>query len=252
MGTIYTIAKDVKIQIEFNPAAVGAFRLIGYENRILRSEDFDNDAKDAGEIGAGHTVTALYEIVPAGAELPLSARIDSGTGIRALRHVVKEGETLMSIAETYNVTVKDLMEMSDIHNISLRPGQIVLVPEVISATSTIEPASVPQVESTNDTRLLTLKLRYKQPDEDTSKLMISIVRDEGQEFEQSAPDFKFTAAVAQFGMVLRNSPYKGTSNLEEALRLAQENTGEDKSGYRTEFASLVSKAKELLAGIEQK
>jgi Ca-activated chloride channel family protein len=166
-GTLITIAKDVKIQVEFNPALVGAYRLIGYENRILRAEDFNDDTKDAGEIGAGHTVTALYEVVPAGKEGALP-------GIDALK---------------YQKPVEVTRES--------RSGE-----------------------------LLTLKLRYKEPDGTTSKLMQVAVTDRGIAWAQASHDL----------------PYKGNATLGSVLELAEAGKGEDKQGYRAEFIGLVRMA----------
>jgi Ca-activated chloride channel family protein len=189
-GTLVTIAKDVKIQVEFNPAQVGAYRLIGYEKRMLRKEDFNNDAKDAGEIGAGHTVTALYEIVPAGAE-------------------IRSGE------------VDDLKYQKPAEE---KPERYV---------------------STGSKELLTLKLRYKQPDGDTSRLLEFPVMDANTSFARASTDFKFAAAVAEFGMLLRDSEFKGNSSYGTVLELAQEAKGTDAEGYRSEFLNLVRKAREL-------
>jgi Ca-activated chloride channel family protein len=188
-GTLITIAKDVKIQVEFNPALVGAYRLIGYENRILRAEDFNDDTKDAGEIGAGHTVTALYEVVPAG----------------------KEGEL---------------------------PG--------IDALKYQKPVATTR-ESKNG-ELLTLKLRYKEPDGTTSKLIQIPVSDRGTNWAQASRDFKFASAVAALGMILRDSPYKGNATFSGVLDLAEAGKGEDKQGYRTEFIELVRTARGFLEG----
>lgn len=185
-GTLVTIAKDVKVQVEFNPAQVSAYRLIGYENRLLRKEDFNDDTKDAGEIGAGHTVTALYEIVPPG---------------RALASPAVDPLKYQKPA---------------------RPSP--------------EPASK---------ELLTVKLRYKQPDGDKSSLIERPVTDKGAGYAAASRDFKFAAAVAAFGMVLRDSPHKGSATLDGVLELADEGRGPDRSGYRTEFLSLVKKAQAL-------
>ncbi len=182
-GTLITIAKDVKIQIEFNPAQVKAYRLIGYENRMLRAQDFNDDTKDAGEIGAGHTVTALYEVIPA--------------------------------------------------------GQSVEVPQV-DALKYQKPREVTGASGSSE--LLTLKLRYKEPSGQTSKPMEFPIRDEARLYSQASLDFKFAAAVASFGMILRDSPHKGNATLEGALELAIEGKGEDTHGYRGEFIELVKKA----------
>jgi Ca-activated chloride channel family protein len=188
-GTLITIAKDVKIQVEFNPALVGAYRLIGYENRILRAEDFNDDTKDAGEIGAGHTVTALYEVVPAGKEGDVP-------GIDALKYQKPVGTTRES-----------------------KSGE-----------------------------LLTLKLRYKEPDGATSKLIQVPVSDRGTSWAQASRDFKFASAVAALGMILRDSPYKGNSTLGSVLELAEAGKGEDKQGYRAEFIELVRAARGFVEG----
>ncbi len=182
-STLVTIAKDVKIQIEFNPLQVSAYRLIGYENRLLRKEDFNDDTKDAGEIGAGHTVTALYEIVPAGKGLEIP-------GVDPLKY-----QTPMSTTDV------------------AQSGE-----------------------------LLTLKLRYKQPDGQTSQLLEFPVRDGDKAYSQASQDFKFAAAVASFGMILRQSPYQGNGTLDAVLELAEEGKGSDPHGYRGEFLELVKRA----------
>jgi Ca-activated chloride channel family protein len=189
-GTMVTIAKDVKIQVEFNPAQVGAYRLIGYEKRMLRKEDFNNDKKDAGEIGAGHTVTALYEIVPAGGEI-------RGGEVDDLK---------------YQKTAEEK-------------------PERYVANSSRE--------------LLTLKLRYKQPDGDRSRRLEFPVTDSGKSFERASTDFKFATAVAEFGMLLRGSEFAGSSTYGSVLELAQAAKGTDAEGYRSEFLTLVKTAQRL-------
>lgn len=192
-GTLVTIAKDVKIQVEFNPSQVSGYRLIGYEKRLLAKEDFNDDKKDAGEIGAGHTVTALYEVVPASKELPVPAKVDP------LKYQAPAAE---------------------------KPG-----------TKNEEPATSPE--------LLTLKLRYKAPDGDTSKLLEFPLTDTGATWEKSSGDFRFAAAVAGYGMLLRDSPYKGSATWDSARELAVEGKGDDANGYRAEFISLLEKAKSL-------
>ncbi len=192
-GTLVTIAKDVKIQVEFNPAKVGSYRLIGYEKRLLAKEDFNNDKKDAGEIGAGHTITALYEVAPIGAK-PLAL-----PGVDPLKY---------------------------------------------------QPApEAPKVDGAASNDLLTLKIRYKAPDapleQGTSKLLEFPVKDEGKSYQKASEDFKFAAAVASFGMVIRDSEFKGSANLNGVIELAQEGVGQDTNGYRAEFIEMVKKAKEL-------
>jgi Ca-activated chloride channel family protein len=191
-GTLVTVAKDVKIQVDFNPAKVEAYRLIGYENRILRSEDFNNDAKDAGDMGAGHTVTALFEIVPKGGDVPGS--IDPS---KYTQPVVRNS------ADARNA----LGSVSD--------------------------------------ETLTLRVRYKQPDSDTSQRMDVPLVDRGNAFTRATPDFRFAAAVAEFGMILRDSPFKGTARMDSVLDIAGGSRGQDRNGYRAEFLTLVQKAKNL-------
>ncbi len=186
-GTLYTIAKDVKIQIEFNPAKVKSYRLIGYENRMLRKEDFHDDTKDAGELGSGHTVTALYEIVPEDDEDVQLLDVDT---LRYQKNKVKRF-----------------------------------------------------AEETNE--LLTIKLRYKEPDASTSQLMQFPLRDATLDFDETSDNFRWAAAVAEFGMLLRDSKFKGDASFRHVIRLASGAKGEDLEGYRSEFIKLVEKAKEL-------
>ncbi len=190
-GTLITIAKDVKIQVEFNPAKVQAYRLIGYENRMLRSEDFNDDKKDAGEIGAGHTVTAMYEIV--------------------------------------------------------LPGEKLDLPEV-DVLKYQQPATDMGVPAAKTDELLTVKVRYKQPDGDKSTLLSRGVRDEGKTMSQASEDFRFAASVAAFGMVLCDSRYKGSYTLDAVAESASSSCGADKGGYRKEFVELIAKAKKIIAG----
>jgi Ca-activated chloride channel family protein len=192
-STLVTIAKDVKIQIEFNPAQVNAYRLIGYENRILRHQDFNDDTKDAGEIGAGHTVTALYEIVPAGVEI----------------------------------------DVPSVDPLKYQTGA--------------KPAS-----GTSD-EIMTVKLRYKEPDGEVSQLIDFALKGYGQSFEKASVDFRFAAAVASFGMLMRDSEFAGQSTFEEVLRIAQNSLAEDSGKYRTEFINLVKKARAIkdLDSLEQ-
>ncbi len=189
-GTLLTIAKDVKIQVEFNPTRVQAYRLIGYENRLLANEDFNDDRKDAGELGAGHSVTALYEVIPVG----VASRFDI-RGVDSLRYQA--------------------------------PGK--LAPTAVSP------------------ELLFVRLRYKDPDGTESRLIEQPVLDVRDE---ASTDLRFAAAVAGFGMVLRESEYCGNDwTLADVLRLARSATGEDVEGYRAEFIRLVEavNSMELLA-----
>lgn len=188
-ATLVTIAKDVKLQIEFNVNKVSSYRLIGYENRVLAKEDFKNDKVDAGEIGAGHAVTALYEIVPAGIE-PDAGRPE----------------------------VDDLKY------------QTPLTP----------------TEAANSDELMTLKLRYKQPDSDTGIDVEIPVTDKTAKFKETSDDFRFATAVVGFGMQLRRSQYAGSWTLSDVLRVAEKAVGDDRYEQRAEFITLVKKASSLM------
>ncbi len=188
-GTLFTVAKDVKLQIEFNPAKVQAYRLIGYENRLLNNEDFNDDQKDAGEMGAGHTVTALYEIIPVGVESTFVKSID---------------------ALKYQKTKKN-------------------------------------TSSSNTNELLTVKMRYKQPDGDKSKLLEQGVVDNYQDkLNKTSDNFRFSASVAMFGMLLRQSEFVQESSFEQTIALAEGAKGPDKEGYRAEYVK-IAKSAQLLA-----
>ena len=200
-GTLMTIAKDVKIQVEFNPAKVAGYRLIGYENRVLAAEDFNDDKKDAGEIGAGHTVTALYEIVPVGKPVA-SASVDE------LKYAPKS-------------TTEEKVEEQKENN-------------------------KPATDDAASDELLTIKIRYKAPDGDTSKKLEFPINDAGQTFAQSTDDFKFASAVASFGMLLRNSEHKGNATYAAAAEIAEAaSKNRDPHSYRQEFVELVKQAQEL-------
>jgi Ca-activated chloride channel family protein len=188
-GSIATIAKDVKIQVEFNPKQVAGYRLIGYENRLLHDRDFNDDTKDAGEIGAGHSVTALYEIVPAGQKV-------EGTSVDALKY---------------------------------QQQQTPLAPS----------------EAAGSREMMTVKLRYKEPSADESKLLSVGVADGGSALQNASENFKFSSAVAGFGMLLRDSKHKGNATYERVLQLARASTGTDLHGYRAEFVQLVESARGL-------
>lgn len=185
-STLFTIAKDVKIQIEFNPANVQAYRLIGYENRMLAAEDFNNDKKDAGEIGSGHTVTALYEVIPHGARTSFTKNIDP------LKYQVVQNK-----------------------------------------------------EFANKSDLLTIKIRYKSPGENKSNVTSKSVPHEGMSIDQTSDNFRFSAAVAEFGLLLRNSAFKQNASYEQVKQLANSARGNDSDGDRKEFLTLVKKAEEL-------
>ncbi len=190
-GTLFTIAKDVKIQVEFNPAEVKGYRLIGYENRILNKEDFNDDKKDAGELGSGHTVTALYEIIPPESDYQFPS-------------------------------VDDLKYQKE---------------------------NKPDFDD-NSGELLTIKFRYKKPDEDKSRLIVKALENDALDLDETSDNFRFSAAVAQFGMLLRDSKFKAESSFESVQSLAKNSMGEDNFGYRLEFLQLVEKAK-LLKSVEK-
>jgi Ca-activated chloride channel homolog len=164
-GTLVAIAKDVKVQLDFDPDAVASYRQIGYENRALAKKDFDDDEKDAGELGAGHSVTALFEIVP--------------------------------------------------------------------------------VTSSKPKRLATLRLRYKEPNGKSSRPLIAEVVDEGKSAYEASPDLQFAAAVAALGMLLRDSPHKGTATWDDVFQLARVSQGVDLDGTRTEFMKLAEAARTI-------
>ncbi|MBA4322117.1 MAG: hypothetical protein C0408_04805, partial [Odoribacter sp.] len=191
-GTLFTIAKDVKFQIEFNPAKIQSYRLIGYENRLLNDEDFNDDKKDAGEMGSGHNVTALYELIPSGSD----ERIPS---IDPLKYQTSG--------------VYDDRRESDERSVS---GEY-----------------------------LTIKLRYKKPDGETSRLMEKPVRGPVKEIEYASDNLRFATAVSEFGMVLRNSEFKGTATLESAISLAGRARGEDEEGYRAELIRLIKTVRDM-------
>ena len=178
-GTFVMVAKDVKLQIEFNPRRIAGYRLIGYENRVLQDEDFNNDRKDAGDMGAGHSVTALYELVPAGEPIDIP-------GVDALKYQQ---------------------------------------PPSLAAASQRDEA-------------LTVKLRYKQPDGDTSALIAAAVPNR----LSMTPALGFAAAVAEFGMLLRDSEHKGTSSFPGAAELARTFKGDDPHGHRAELIRLIEAA----------
>lgn len=178
-GTLFTIAKDVKLQIEFNPTKVKAYRLIGYENRMLKSEDFNNDKKDAGELGSGHTVTALYEIIPVGVE-----------------------------------------------------SEFLKIDELKYQTTKVDPAASKSKE------LMTVKFRYKKPDEDVSKLIVHPLVDNQIALSKTSDDFRWSASVAAFGMLLRESEYVKNFSYDQVVQLAQGAKGIDKEGYRIEFINM--------------
>ena len=186
-STLVTVAKDVKIQVEFNPAVVGAYRLVGYENRRLRSRDFNDDTKDAGEMGAGHTVTALYEIVPPGESV-------DARGVDPLKYQ--------------------------------RPPT----------------GGRPSGEAVPSSEVMTVKVRYKDPEGTRSALVTVPVAGRNTASPKHAG---FAAAVAAFGMLLRESPYRADATWSDVVKLAAATRGEDRDGYRAEFIRLVELAAAL-------
>lgn len=226
-GSTITIAKDVKIQIEFNPAQIAAYRLLGYENRVMAAQDFNNDKKDAGEIGAGHTVTALYELVPVGAIEKAEPQQQPGTDPLKYQGGKVGGEGAVGgFGGGFGSDGKG--------------GFGGFIGEIPPASGERKPT-----EAAQSGELLTLKLRYKQPEGETSQLLEYPLKDRGNSFNSASPDFQFAAAVASFGMVLRNSQHRGSSNLAAVAEIATGAIGADAGGYRAEFVDLVRKAQGL-------
>jgi len=192
-STLFTIAKDVKLQIEFNPTQVKGYRLVGYENRILEDRDFNDDKKDAGELGAGHSVTALYEIIPASSDEVLTANVD------ALKY--------QQVPKKINHPI--------------------------------------------DKEWMTIKLRYKKPNSSTSKKLVTSIHHNGLSLAKSSDNFRFSAAVAAFGMLLKDDPSIEKMNFNTLLDLAQNARGKDKAGYRAEFMRMLELTG-TLKGIDQK
>ncbi len=183
-GTLYTIAKDVKLQLEFNPKYVESYRLIGYENRIMAAEDFNDDKKDAGELGSGHTVTALYEIIPKG---------------------VKKGDNEMN---------------------------------------SVDPLRYQQTKTTsksNSEEFVFVKLRYKKPNSDNSILLEKTIDNQSLRLENTSNNFRFSAAVAAFGQLLRVSKYQGDFNTKKIMALAEGSFDRDTEGYRAAFVKMIQK-----------
>jgi Ca-activated chloride channel family protein len=188
-GTLYTVAKDVKLQVEFNPSRTQAYRLIGYENRMLKSRDFNDDKKDAGEMGSGHTVTALYELIPVGVKSSFSGSVDD------LKYQVKDSKKVVL------------------------PG--------------------------NGKELMTVKIRYKEPDGTASRLIEQPVVDNSIAFNQTSNSFRFSAAVAELGLLLKQSEFAQKSSFDHVISTAEAAKGKDSEGYRSEFVRLAKSAKFL-------
>lgn len=187
-STLFAIAKDVKLQIEFNPQTVKAYRLIGYENRMLAAEDFNDDKKDAGEIGAGHSVTALYEIVPHGAETNVR-----GVDPRRYQNGVQPKEVFAQKPDEFGI----------------------------------------------------VKVRYKLPDEDVSTKFEHVVNIADNLEVAGSHNLKWSAAVAEFSLLLRDSKFKGNASYEQVIDLAKQSVGYDEEGYRAEFIGLVKRVAAL-------
>ncbi|SMP75330.1 Ca-activated chloride channel family protein [Neorhodopirellula lusitana] len=220
-GTLVTVAKDVKIQIEFNPQVVSSYRLIGYENRLLAKEDFNDDKKDAGEIGAGHRVTALYEIVPTG-KLPdvISPAVDP----------------LKYQADGTESDSKPVEDAQPAANDEDAEGESEEAERVRQSDTEIQPSNK---------EMLTLKLRYKPPQGKTSTLMTRVLMDSKEDFAEADTDFQFAAAVAGFGMQLRNSTLAGNWTYDDVLHTAEKSKGEDEEGSRAEMIELIKQAQRL-------
>jgi len=251
-ATLVTIAKDVKIQVEFNPAEVASYRLIGYENRILAKEDFADDTVDAGDIGAGHTVTALYEVVPvdhAAKRAKLEAKLNEH------REAIENIEALKRMARLTAERLGKLNAQITEHNDAMRRlrKELAAIPAARQVDDLKYQAQPVLTEAAEAGELMTLKLRYKAPDAEaeqgTSTLLSFPIRDAGATLEDASGDFKFAAAVAGFGMLLRDSPYKGEANWDLVTGLAMMGRGEDPRGYRAQFIEMTRKAEVL--GAEQ-
>jgi Ca-activated chloride channel family protein len=188
-AALVVVAKDVKLQVAFNAKRVGAYRLIGYENRLLQTRDFNDDKKDAGDMGAGHTVTALYEIVPPGQPVP-EAGVDSGKWQKT--------------------------------------------------TATGAPK--------DDEEWLTVNMRYKDPDAEKSQLSSQVLGGPVRKQADMSPDFRFAASVASFGMLLRDSPFKGDATWDGTRRLARGALGWDPGGHRAGFVEMIDAAEKLAGG----
>lgn len=201
-GTLVTIAKDVKLQVEFNPAKVASYRLIGYENRVMAAKDFNDDTKDAGEIGAGHTVTALYEVVPVG----LKESAPSVDGLKYQAAAVEDDAARVELT--------------------------------LDADAVGEPLPI-------STELLTLKIRYKRPEGGASKKLEFPLEVDAAKAMPASEDFRWAAAVAEFGLRLRGSQHAGDGSFSTVLERARGAVGSDEGGYRAEFLDLVRRASEL-------
>lgn len=191
-GTVFTVAKDVKAQIEFNPNVVQGYRLVGYENRLLNEEDFTNDKKDAGDMGSGHSVTIIYEVIPVGVS---STLMPNGNATK-LKYQPK---TTTTTKRTYN----------------------------------------------ENSELATIKFRYKKPDGNKSTEMVQIIPNQMAKLNNASSNARFATAVAMYGMILKDSDYKGNMTYDQVLALAKNAKGDDEEGYRGEFMRLVATTRDL-------
>ena len=208
-GSLITIAKDVKIQIEFNPAEIASYRLIGYENRVLKNEDFDNDGVDAGDIGAGHTVTAIYELVPVGAEVDVEI-------IESTPPLKYQTRAFIDVVDKV-----DSIQLDGEHKYRL-------------------------TEAAQSGELMTLALRFKEPDAHESDRIEFIIKDANTPFDEASQDFRFAASVASYGMLLRHSRHTGTWKLTDVENAAASALGEDANGHRAEFVDLVRQTRAIV------
>lgn len=275
-GSLETIAKDVKIQIEFNPAQVRSYRLIGYENRLLAAKDFNDDTKDAGEIGAGHTVTALYELVLAGAEEPkpvlddlkyqraasVSDRSPEGEGEKgrggegeekAEGDAAKDDKPEIRMYPITTVEPRDVLKVLQNRYADQPQVRLAVDPKMGSVVAHATPSQHATINALIDEmlngdvqkELLTLKLRFKQPDGDVSKKIEYPLAERGAQFRNASADFRFAASVAGFGMILRDSPHRGGITMAGVGEIAASALGEDARGYRAEFLDLVRRVEKL-------
>ncbi|HBI89057.1 MAG TPA: hypothetical protein DDY75_14520, partial [Sphingobacterium sp.] len=186
-GTLFTVAKDVKIQVEFNPSYVQAYRLVGYENRLLEAEDFNDDQKMGGDMGVGHVVTALYEIVPVGVESGMVGTVDP----------LKYQQQADPVAERRNA------------------------------------------------ELATVKFRYKEPEGEKSKLQQKVIGTTVTELNRVSEDLQFATAVAELGLLLRDSDFKQKASFDQLIARAKASKGKDEEGYRAEFIRMAENARDL-------
>jgi Ca-activated chloride channel family protein len=235
-GTLYTIAKDVKLQLEFNPNLVGSYRLVGYENRAMAAKDFSNDKVDSGDMGAGHSVVALYEIVPPGAPQPVAPQPKT----EPLKYKRAGSVSVRSDAEVAAAPAATLTP-------SPSPGGRG-EPEAVGGQPADPPAEAPKPADLLATELCTIRVRYKQPTSNESTKIETVVSHPHMLRGGQPPvsrDHVWATAVAQFGLLTRHSTFVGTGNYSQVLELAQSAIGEDPTGQRREFVTLVRQTQSL-------